>query len=461
MAAESFHAVAAPALNLTSAATLPTVPSDLGVVTSSQSQIKDLFGLFCMVTLDLIALLANIGVMVAIARATHLKRFAFVCHLCAVDVLCAILLMPLGIISSSPFFGTVVFTILECQVYIFLNVFLICLSILTVTAISIERYFYIVHPMRYEVNMTVNLVIVVMLLIWIKSLVLAMVTLFGWPAYGSHSSISAAHCSLHASHSSLRKVFAVLFSIACFLVPSVVIFAVYCAVYKVARSAAIQQAPIVATCQAKDERSDSINSQMTMIVTTRSIPQRLSPERAFSGGKAALTLVSIVGQFLICWLPYFIFHLQMVLSESMQSPGDLEEVVNWLAFSSFAVNPFFYGLLNRQIRDELVKIRRCCWTQTVEIGTSSHEGSLQENFLQFIQRTTGSSGSSISSSSRRPCLKANVERVLKIPGQVPEEFFSKQRKLWFQPIAHLHPALSAFTATCITVYLVHVVRNMT
>ncbi|XP_033822870.1 probable G-protein coupled receptor [Periophthalmus magnuspinnatus] len=418
--AESFYPVIAPAPNLSSSA-LPTVPSDLGVVTGSQSEIKDLFGLFCMVTLDLIALLANIGVMVAIARAPHLKRFAFVCHLCAVDVLCAVLLMPLGIISSSPFFGTVVFTILECQVYIFLNVFLICLSIFTVTAISIERYFYIVHPMRYEVNMTVNLVIVVMLLIWIKSLLLAMVTSFGWPAYGSHSSISAAHCSLHASHSSLRKVFAVLFSVTCFMVPSFVIFAVYCAVYKVARSAALQQAPVVTPCQAKD-RSDSINSQTTMITTTRTIPKRLSPERAFSGGKAALTLVFIVGQFLICWLPYFIFHLQMALSGSMQSPGDLEEVVNWLAFSSFAVNPFFYGLLNRQIRDELVKFRRCCWTQTAEMGTSSHEGSLQENFMQFIQRTTGGSISSGSSNSgRRTSLRASVEREQKIPGQVPEE----------------------------------------
>lgn len=211
----------------------PTVPADVSVVMSSQSQIKDLLGLFCMVTLNLIALLANAGVMVAIARAPHLKRFAFVCHLCAVDLLCAILLMPLGIISSSAFFGTVVFAVLECQVYIFLNVFLICLSILTVTAISVERYFYIVHPMRYEVRMTINLAIGVMLLIWFKSLLLAAVTLFGWPAYGHQSSIAAAHCSLHASHSRLRRVFAVLFSVVCFLVPAVVIFAVYCAVYKV------------------------------------------------------------------------------------------------------------------------------------------------------------------------------------------------------------------------------------
>ncbi|XP_061544515.1 probable G-protein coupled receptor [Phycodurus eques] len=399
----------------------PTVPSDVGVVTSSQSQLKDLFGLFCMVTLNLIALLGNIGVMVAIARAPHLKRFAFVCHLCAVDLLCAILLMPLGIISSSPFFGTVVFTVLECQVYLFLNVFLICLSILTITAISVERYFYIVHPMRYEVKMTINLAIGVMLLIWLKSVLLALFTLFGWPAYGNQSSIAAAHCSLHASHSRLRGVFAVLYSVLCFLLPSVIIFAVYCAVYKVARSAALQQVPTVSTWANENpdkNRSDSISSQTTMINTNRSLPQRLSPKRAFSGGKAALTLVFIVGQFLICWLPYFIFHLQMSLTGSMHSPGDLEEAVNWLAFSSFAVNPFFYGLLNRQIREELVKFRRCCLTQLVDLGVSSHEGSLQENFLQFIQRTSSTAETRSSSVNTSP--KNTMDHRVKIPGQIPE-----------------------------------------
>lgn len=371
--------------------TNPTVPADVAVVTSSQSQIKDLFGLFCMVTLNLIALLSNTGVMVAIARAPHLKRFAFVCHLCAVDLLCAILLMPLGIISSSPLFSTVVFTVLECQVYIFLNVFLICLTILTTTAVSVERYFYIVHPMRYEVKMTINLAVGVMLLIWVKSALLALVSVFGWPAYGHQSSIAAAHCSLHASHSRLRGVFGVLFTLVCFLVPAVVIFAVYCAVYKVARSAALQLVPSVpawANTNLAKDRSDSLNSQTTMITTSHTLPQRLSPERAFSGGKAALTLIFIVGQFVLCWLPFFVFHLHMSLTGSLQSPGDLEEAVTWLAYSSFAVNPFFYGLLNRQIREQLVKFRRCCSSQASEVGACSHEGSLQENFLQFLQRSS-------------------------------------------------------------------------
>lgn len=410
----------------------PTVPANVGVVTSSQSQVKDLLGLFCMVTLNLVALISNAGVMVAIARAPHMKRFALVCHLCAVDLVCAVLLMPLGIVSSSPFFGALVFTVLECQVYIFLNVFLVSLATLTVTAISVERYFYIVHPMRYQVSMTINLAVGVMLLIWVKSGALALVTLFGWPAYGRQSSIAAAHCSLHASHSRLRGVLAVLFSVLCFLLPAAVIFVVYCAVYRVARSAALQLAPSSAVAAGTapswadaspaKSRSDSVGSQTAIVVvaTGRSLPQRLSPERAFSGGKAALTLVFIVSQFLVCWLPFFVFHLHMSLTGSMQSPGDLEEAVTWLAYSSFAVNPFFYGLMNRQIREELVKFRRCCLTRSTEVGAASHEGSLQENFLQFIQRTANPSEASCGRS--RSHTRNAAEQAVKIPGLIiPEE----------------------------------------
>ncbi|KAL0191459.1 hypothetical protein M9458_014157 [Cirrhinus mrigala] len=400
--------------------TKPTPPS-MEEVIHSESQIKDLVGLFCMVTLNLAALLGNSGVMVAIARAPHMKKYVFVCHLCAVDLLCAILLMPLGIVSSSPFFSTVAFTVLECQVYIFLNVFLICASILTVTAISIERYYYIVHPMRYEVKMTLNLALGVMVFIWVKSILLALVTLLGWPAYGNQSSIAAAHCSLHWSHSRLRKVFAILFSVLCFLVPAVVIFAVYCNVYKVARTAARQHAPMPTwTANQAKRRSDSINSQTTIITTTRSLPQRLSPERVFGGGKAAITLVVIVGQFLICWLPYFSFHLHMSITTPLQSPGDIEEAVTWLAYASFAVNPFFYGLLNRQIREELIKLRKCCASRPVELRASSHEGSIQENFLQFLQRT-----SSTAETTRPSCGNSSprntVDQGARLPGQIPEE----------------------------------------
>ncbi|XP_040060395.2 putative G-protein coupled receptor [Gasterosteus aculeatus] len=406
-------------------APMPSAPSrHLGTLPNPQTRFKDLAGIFFMVTLNVLALLANAAVLAVVVKAPHLRKFAFVCHLCAVDLLCAVLIMPLGIVSSSAYFAGVVFTVLECQVYVFLNVVLMAASIFTITAISVERYYYIVHPMRYEVKMTLKLTAAVLVVVWVASAVLGLSTVFGWPSYGTLSAMGAAHCSLYWSHSDHGRVFSVCFGVTCFCLPAVVIFAVYCNVYKVARVAARQHGPLpLWTNSQVKQRSDSINSQTT-IITTRNAPRRVTRNRPFGGGKAALTLVVIVGQFLICWLPYFAFHLYLMLDATPHIPDDLEETVSWLAYSSFAINPFFYGLLNRQIREELCKLRRCYSARPAELPVSSHEGSGHENFLQFLHRTscTVETQASFAPSSPRSTLDHTGQTGFRIPGQIPEEF---------------------------------------
>ncbi|CAG5980327.1 unnamed protein product [Menidia menidia] len=406
-------------------APMPSAPSrHLATQPSPQTRLKDLTGMFFMVTLNVLALLANTAVLVVVIKAPHLRKFAFVCQLCAVDLLCAILLMPLGIVASSPYFAGVVFTMLECQIYIFLNVILIAASIFTITAISVERYYYIVHPMRYEVKMTLKLTAAVMVTVWVASAVLGLSTVLGWPSHSSLSSISASRCSLYWSHSDHRRVFSVLFSVICFCLPAAVIFAVYCNVYKVARVAARQHGPLPSwTANQLKHRSDSINSQTT-IITTRNAPHKISRERSFGGGKAALTLVVIVGEFLICWLPYFAFHLHLIVNATPRIPDGMEVVITWLAYSSFAINPFFYGLLNRQIREELCKLRRCYSSRSMELAISSQDGSGHENFLQFLHRTscTLETRASFAISSPRCTLDQTGQTSFRIPGQIPEEF---------------------------------------
>ena len=391
--------------------------------------LKDLLGIFFMVALNVLALLANTAVIVVILKAPHLRKFAFVCHLCVVDLLSGVLLMPLGITCSSPYFAGLVFTVLECQTYVFLNVFLMAASIFTITAISVERYYYIVHPMRYELKMTCKLTAAVVTLVWLASAALGLATVFGWPSHDNRAAaaVSGARCSLHRSRGDHQRVFSLLFCMTCFCLPAVVIFAVYCNVYKVARMAARQHGPPPpswTTATQMKSRTDSISSQTTIITTTHDAPRRTPRARPFGGSKAALTLVVIVGQFLVCWLPYFAFQLHLSLEASSSIPEDLEDTVTWLAYSSFALNPFFYGLLNRQIREELDKLRRCYSARPTELFPSGHEASGHENFLQFLHRTSctvDTHASFTASSSPRPTLDQTPQPGVRIPGQIPEE----------------------------------------
>ncbi|XP_062843074.1 probable G-protein coupled receptor [Trichomycterus rosablanca] len=410
----------------------PPPSMQLGTMSNPQSRLRDAMGLTAMVTLNTIALLANLVVLVVVLKTSHLRKYSFVWHLCGVDVLCAALLMPLAIVCGSPIFAGVLFSPLECRLYVFLNAFLISACIFTVTAISVERYYYIVHPMRYEANMTPRIAAAMMVLVWLASAVLGLATVFGWPGYRHHSAIAAAHCSLHWSHSGHRRVFAIIFCVLCFCVPAAIILAVYANVYKVAHMAARHRGPLpswVPTTPHPKRRSDSVNSQTTIITSSSSTRRGTGtqvarrPRRVLVGGKAALTLAVIVGQFVLCWLPYFAFHLHLSLSATQSTADEAEGPVTWLAYSSFAANPFFYGLLNRQIREEVCKTMCCCCrspTRPARPAPSRHNASAHEDFLHFLKHSSSVDATHSSYNTGTPRHTLDQTGV-RIPGQIPEE----------------------------------------
>ncbi|XP_064012680.1 probable G-protein coupled receptor isoform X1 [Pogoniulus pusillus] len=389
-----------------------------------QSIAQEVVSLFCMVLLTLIALVANTVVMLVILKTPLLRKFIFVCHLCVVDLLSAIFLMPIGIISSSSCFSRVIYSITECKALIFLNICFISASILTISIISVERYYYIVHPMRYEVKMTIRLAVAGVIFIWVKSILITVLALLGWPQ--GNGATSASRCTVYWSPGAHKKVFVIIFIVACFILPTIIIFAVYCRVYRVARMASLQHAPAPAQAAVPGHRSDSIASQVT-IITTRNLPlPRLTPERFLGSNKAILTLVLIVGQFLCCWLPFFTFHLHSSVAAGMVDSGHREMLVTWIAYSSFAINPFFYGLLNRQIREELARLRRSCLNRPLgqEICLSVLEASVQENILQFLQRATCTLETHASCLSPSPRNRNRLDQTkigFPTPGQAPDE----------------------------------------
>lgn len=385
----------------------PSVP--WGVLPTWQPSFKNMAGLFLMISLNIVALVANSIVLIAVVKAPNFRRFMFVGQLCAVDLLGAALLMPLGIVSCSPGFSGMAFTTLECRVYILLNVVFVSASTLTITAISMERYYYIVYPMHYEERMTMTLIAGAIALVWSASVALGLSTVFSEVTPGALTSVGSAHCSSYWQDQ--RSVFSVLFGVVCFCFPAAVILAVYCNVYRVARLAARRHIPLpLWTNSQSKQRCNSVNSH-TAIITSRDNPRRIPPLRGSGGGKAAMTVLLIVGQFLVCWLPYFAFHLHLSLDAAQHIPKDVEEAVTWLAYSSFTFNPFFYGLLNQQIRDEIWKLGRCCLARPTDLNSSSHDGSGPENFMQFLERT------SCATSSGRNTQTSGF----KIPGQIPED----------------------------------------
>ncbi|KAG7227118.1 hypothetical protein INR49_022466 [Caranx melampygus] len=331
-----------------------------------------------------------------------------------------------------------------CRSYLCLSVCLVSAAILTICAINVERYYYIVHPMRHEVKMTVGVVVIVVVGIWIKAVVMSMLPLLGWLLQGNHSLGAPPvlihgqrHCSLHwTGGRTTRLLFMVFFTFLYFLCPVMIILVVYCNMFKVARVAAMQHGPLPTWMDTPRQRSESLSSHSTMAASLGGTGARTTPQRTFSGGKAAVVLVAVGGQFLCCWLPYFSFHLySAVLSTSPTSLAQLEDVVTWVGYFCFTSNPFFYGCLNRQIRQELGRHLACLFKRA---GPSegeqlpSREASIEENFLQFLQGTgcnlepcnshiRASPEAAETEALQESAVQQNMPADFHIPGQILEE----------------------------------------
>ncbi|KAJ7332886.1 hypothetical protein JRQ81_015066 [Phrynocephalus forsythii] len=169
-------------------------------------------GLFFMLLIDLTAIVGNVAIMTVIIKTPALRKFVFVFHLCLVDLLAAVTLMPLAMLSSSAFFDGTIFGDAICRTYLFLSVCFITMCILSVSAINVERYYYVVHPMRYEVKMTIGLVVCVLVGVWIKAVVMSIIPILGWLSQDHVSSPPLYHeqsCTLQWSRSAYCKFFMV------------------------------------------------------------------------------------------------------------------------------------------------------------------------------------------------------------------------------------------------------------
>ncbi|XP_029511212.1 G-protein coupled receptor 61-like [Oncorhynchus nerka] len=371
--------------------------------------------LVAMLLMDLLAVVGNLAVMAVITKTLQLRKFAFVFHLCLVDLLAALVLMPLGMLSDR----ILVHDEALCQSYLCLSVGLVSAAILSISAINVERYYYIVHPMRHEVKMTAGVVVAVLVGIWVKAIVMSALPLLGWVPQGNQGvgvglgiglgspmipgPPSQRRCSLHwtGGGGTTRLIFMVFFTFVYFLCAVLIILIVYCNMFKVARVAAMQHGPLptgMDTPGPRPHRSESLSSHSTMVVSLGGPggpcpPLRTPSQRTFNGGKAAAVLVAVGGQFLCCWLPYFSFHLYAALVSTPQASlvsTQLEEVVTWIGYFCFTSNPFFYGCLNRQIRTELGRSLACLFKRAGPGDgdqLASREASIEENFLQFLQGT--------------------------------------------------------------------------
>ena len=326
----------------------------------------------------------------------------FVMSLAMTDLLLGVIVLPFSVLLTlSP---TWPFGAIFCNIYLSCDVTLCTVSILTLFAISLDRYFAVNKPLRYQQKMSARIVWKSTMGIWLFSIIMAFVPIhLGW---NSPTMEVQNHAHPEVCTFELNKGYALLVSVGTYFAPLAIMCVVYTKVLSVAKrqvreinkltrvgsfkSNTPQKALETETmlnghgrgsgtsvCVANtdcDERGGCSPSPKAGVKDYLQPPSRHhhrhhvsqppkqphDRQKLASDTKATVTLASVVMAFAICWIPYFtLFTAKPFVSKPFNPHVDL--FVLWLGYVNSTINPFLYAFYNSSFRHGFIKVLcRCC-----------------------------------------------------------------------------------------------------
>ncbi|NP_001103208.1 histamine receptor H2b [Danio rerio] len=265
---------------------------------------------------------------VATSRRLHQLSSCFILSLAVTDLLLGLLVLPLSAMlelrnGKWPLGGVF------CNIYISMDVMLSSASILTLLAISVDRYLAISNPLFYPRRVTPRRVAIALTAIWTCSLAVSFVSInlgwnspdfrvqnLDWSMWGEGEEGRTCRYEWNNNYV-LLKAFGI------FYLPLLVMCGMYHRIFCVARE------------QVRRIRA-----------ATPSSAQAANAAATAREHKATVTLAAVLGAFIICWFPYFTYFTYMGMWAI--HPNKLtHSIVLWLGYLNSALNPILYPALNR------------------------------------------------------------------------------------------------------------------
>lgn len=224
-----------------------------------------------------------------------------------------------------------------CKFWIFIDLLCNTASIINLSLISADRYLALSRTLRYATIVTFSRCCKAILAVWLYAFTIAVLSFFTWSSDGNF--VSYPQCVKQ------DKLFYAFSLISGILVPMVILFVLYCLVFKIAvkqQRKIIQNhsKPLIATVETKGSRSDAKTRRFTI----REL-------------KATKTLIIVVGAFLICWLPIVVIMVMQQYANSYVRtlPKKTQEILGLLflytlPYLNSCLNPYIYTFHNAEFR---------------------------------------------------------------------------------------------------------------
>ncbi|XP_047424315.1 type-1 angiotensin II receptor A [Mugil cephalus] len=285
-----------------------------------------------------IGIVGNSMVVAVIYCYTKLKTVAniFVLNLAVSDLTFVITLPMWATFTATGYYWP--FGGFLCKASAGLVIFNLYTSIFFLTALSIDRYLAIVHPMRSRRFRTVMYARITCVLIWLFAFVLSVPTALTRDVHDIEISNTTVCAILHPKKDQVMRLKELLLAIGImksllgFLIPFVIIITCYCLIGR----ALLGAKHIQKSSRSRDD-------------------------------EALLMLTAAVLAFFLCWAPHQVFHFMQLLTQlTLAENCAILEIIDTampfticIAFFNSCVNPIVYGFVGRNFRKNLLRLLRC------------------------------------------------------------------------------------------------------
>uniref|UniRef100_A0A4W4HAS4 D(1B) dopamine receptor n=1 Tax=Electrophorus electricus TaxID=8005 RepID=A0A4W4HAS4_ELEEL len=343
----------------------------------------------CLLTvLILWTLFGNILVCAAVLRFRHLRTKVtntFIISLALSDLFVALLVMPWK--AATEVAGYWPFGAF-CNIWVTFDIMCSTASILNLCVISVDRYWAISSPFRYERKMTQRVAFVMISVTWTLSVLISFIPIqLNW----HKASVESARSNLTDAQelpgencdSSLNREYAISSSLISFYIPVAIMIVTYTRIYRIAQI----QIRRIASLERAAEHAQSCRTKRLECQHHSTLKTSINRET-----KVLKTLSVIMGVFVCCWFPFFILNCMVPFCERPASdhgaglPCVSEttfDVFVWFGWTNSSLNPIIYAF-NAEFRKAFASLLGCrqfCSSTPVETVNISNE------FVSYNQDT--------------------------------------------------------------------------
>ncbi|XP_076993195.1 D(1B) dopamine receptor [Tamandua tetradactyla] len=339
-------------------------------------------------------LLGNVLVCAAIVRSRHLRAKMtniFIVSLAVSDLFVALLVMPWKAVAEVAGywpFGAF------CDVWVAFDIMCSTASILNLCVISVDRYWAISRPFRYERKMTQRVALVMVGLAWTLSILISFIPVqLNWHRDNKAGSLGGVDSGSKPANatpweateepdgrraencdSSLNRTYAISSSLISFYIPVAIMIVTYTRIYRIAQV----QIRRISSLERAAEHAQSCRSRAPC-APDASLKASIKKET-----KVFKTLSVIMGVFVCCWLPFFILNCMVPFCSSHAGGAARSfpcvsettfDVFVWFGWANSSLNPIIYAFNAdfRKVFAQLLGCSRLCARTAVETVNISNE----------------------------------------------------------------------------------------